>query len=284
MNTQALIEEVKSDLNKYSDAGLIDQDSLYRDIVLGLKRFGNDIMVLQDKVVEIKDGQVSLPEYFFSLEAAYKCEPYHFQKSGVEIHSLQSSLVYKERIEQENKWSECEACCNEVTEKIIRENIYFNGSKLGEFRWRNPQILRLSNGARSNVYHPTCKNNNRIQSVHEIYIKGTTLYANFNEGSVYIRYYGLPQDEDGYVEIPESPNGHLESYLEYHLKRRLAERLMSNNDALGLGQLYTVYDQREREALRNAQLELKWAKLTPSVMKKAQRVNKLESLQYEAWL
>jgi hypothetical protein len=96
-----------------------------------------------------------------------------------------------------------------------------------------------------------------------------------------MQYYGLPVDEDGNIEIPDTPNGHLETYLEYHLKRRLAERLMGNNDAQGLQNLYQVYTQQESVALRNASTELKMTKLKPNFFKRMKYVNKLESLQYQ---
>ena len=53
-NTQALIAEVKSDLSKYDDANLLDDDSMYRDITLGLKKFGNDLIEIHETMVEVK--------------------------------------------------------------------------------------------------------------------------------------------------------------------------------------------------------------------------------------
>ena len=35
-NVESLIAEIRSEFSKYSDAGLIDENSIYRDIVLGL--------------------------------------------------------------------------------------------------------------------------------------------------------------------------------------------------------------------------------------------------------
>jgi hypothetical protein len=96
-----------------------------------------------------------------------------------------------------------------------------------------------------------------------------------------MQYYGLPVDEEGNIDIPETPNGHLETFLEYFLKRRIAERLMANNDALGLQSLYQVYKQEENVSLRNASTELKMSKLKPSTFQKMKMLNKLESLQYE---
>ena len=76
----------------------------------------------------------------------------------------------------------------------------------------------------------------------------------------------------------------MEEYLEYREKRKAAERLMGNNDAVGLSNLYAVYAQQERAALKNASNESKMNKLKPRTFKRASRVNKLESMQYESAL
>jgi len=284
MNAQALIEEVKNSLRKYSDAGLLDENSLYRDIVLGLKRFGNDVMTLQETVLEVKSNEARMPQGFFSLSAAWLCEPMNYTHENPEIHSLQSSFFYKERIEKDIKWSECDACCNDVTERIVRENVYFNGSKIGHFNYKNPQLLSLGKTFKKSACHSQCRNLFVRDNPNEIIINGTTLSANFKEGNIYMKYYGLPLDEEGDIEIPDSPNGHLETYLEYYLKRRAAEDLISNNDAIGLQSMYSVFASNESVALRNATNELKLTKITPRTLKRIARLNRLESLTYESWL
>lgn len=280
MTAQSLIEEVKNSLSKYADAGLIDEDSLYRNIVLGLKRFGNDVMVLQESVVHVKDGEAKLSQGFWSLYLAYLCEPLGYKRNNIEVHDLQSSFFYRERVEKTNTWSECDACCDNVTEKIVRENLYFNNSKV-EFMYHRPRLLSLGKTFKKNACHAQCRNKFVKDNPNEITIDGTTLGANFDSGYIYMQFYGLPQDDEGVIEIPESKNGHLETYLEYHLKRRLAEDLIANNDAQGLSNMYSIYAQQEQIALKNASAELKMTKIGRKGTKRISRLNKLESLQYE---
>lgn len=283
MNTIALIEEIKSDLSKYADAGLIDENSLYRDIVLGLRRFGNDICEIQDKVVEVKNGSAELPKNFFYLRLAALCEPLGYKtncKTDVEFHHLQSSHYYREKVIMTDKWNECDPCCNEVEENVIKENLYFKESKV-DFYYHNPQLLKLGKTFKKDNCISDCRNKLVKDNPNEININNFTLYANFPEGDIYIQYYGIPTNEDGSIEIPSTPNGHLETYIEYYLKRRLVERLMGNNDAQGLANLYNVYKQEEQIALKNASAELKMKSLTPGQMKRISRLNRWESLRYE---
>jgi hypothetical protein len=250
-NVEALIAEVRNDFKKYSDAGLIDQTSLYRDIEIGLKRFGNDIMEVHETVLEVKEGYAKLPNNFFSLYIAYECEPLGFRTNEVVIDDLQNSYIYKERVTTSNKWKECDACCQEQQENIIRENLYFRNQNV-EFYYYRPKLLSLGRTFKKNACHTNCRNKYVKDNPNEIVIIGTTLQANFKEGDIYMQYYGLPVDENGNIDIPETKNGHLETYLEYYLKRRIAERLLGNNDAMGLSNMYSVYKREEQVSLRKA--------------------------------
>lgn len=285
-NIDSLIAEVKSDLSKYADANLLDEDSMYRDIVLGMKRFGNDIMELHETMVEVKDGYAELPDNFYNLYLAALCSPRGFAKNcdtEVELHDLQSSHFYIERTKYNNKWSECESCqCEDLSENVIRENLYFKKKKVAEFYYDQPQLLSLGKTFNKNNCHSSCRNKLIKDNPNQIVIVKFRLQANFNEGDIYMQYYGLPLDQNGNIDIPESKNGHIEEYLEYRLKRKIAERLIANNDAVGLQSMYSVYKQEETISLKNASNELKMRSITPESMKRLKRLNRLESLQYES--
>jgi hypothetical protein len=285
-NSDSLIAEVKSDLSKLADAHLLDEDSMYRDIILGLKKFGNDIMELHETVVEVKEGFADLPDNFYSLYLAALCEPLGYKntcESEVEFHDLQDSHFYKERTIYNRKWNECDSCCEVMEEKVIRENLYFKKKKAAEFYYGNPQLLSLGNTFNKNNCHSKCRNKLVVDNPNQIVIAKFRLQANFNEGDIYMQYYGLPLDEEGNIDFPESKNGHLEEYLEYRLKRKIAERAIGNKEGAGLQNLYSSYVQQERVALRNASNELKMGHLAPGQFNaRIRRLNRLESLQFES--
>lgn len=286
-NIESLIAEVKSDLSKYDDANLLDEDSMYRDIVKGLKRFGNDIMEIHETVVEVVDGYAQLPDTFYSLYFAYLCEPLGFKHSDdpeVEFHELQNSHFYKERTSYNRKWSECDACCENLEENVVRENLYFKTKKVAEFYYGNPQLLSLGKTFNRNNCHAKCRNKFVVDNPNQIVINRFRLQANFDKGDVYMQFYGLPVDANGDIDIPETSLGHLETYLEYSVKRRAAERLMGNSEAKGLSNLYGIYAQNEQVALKNASNELKMKSITPASMQRLKRLNRLESLQFESGL
>lgn len=277
-----IIAKVKRDFQKYSDAGLVDEDELYRDLVFALKKFGNDITYLQETVVEVKDGYANLPRSFFSLYLAYLCEPVGFVCQDVEFNDLQSSHFFVERTKQNSKWNQCDACCEEKEETFVKENLYFKSGRV-EFYYRNPTLLKLGKTFKKDNCHSDCRNKVVRDNPDEIVIVNYKLQANFNEGSIYLQYYGLPTDENGTIEVPESANGHLELYIEYYLKRRLTEMLMTNNDAQGLANLYSVFLQQEQINLRKASNELKMKNINfKRFSARMHRLNRLESLQFES--
>ena len=74
MTRRSLLAEIQSELKQYDESGLLDYRSLNRWIKNEIRRFGANVMVLTEKVVEVKNGKATLPEDFFSLNIAAKCD------------------------------------------------------------------------------------------------------------------------------------------------------------------------------------------------------------------
>jgi hypothetical protein len=281
ISVESFIEEIKADFRKQADAGLIDEASIYRDLELGLKRFGNDIKELQETIVHVKNGKVVLPSNFSALYIAYLCEPLGYSKdSTLEKHSLQDSMFYMEKVERDTKWNTCDPCCTETSEKVITESLFLNESKV-DFHYHRPQLLSLGKSFNKNQCHDNCRNKFIRESPYEININRNTLHANFDKGPIYMQYYGLPVDEDGQLLIPNTENGHLETFLEYHVKERLIERLMMSSDGAGLASMFNIIAQKKSVALKNASSELKMGNINPNRFRaRMRRLNTIETLKY----
>lgn len=270
------------DFEKYDAAGQINEDRLYQDAVSAIKRFGNDVCIKTETFLDVHNRSAEKPKDFFALIAAYKCQPDGYE-SEVEHHELQSSIFYRERISKGDNWSDCNSCCTEKKSSVIQENIYLNTGRIS-FNYTNPTLLKVAagNGRRSgcttncrNLYF-TSDTANTI-SINQEYIS-----TDFDSGSIYLVYYALPTDENGDIDVPDTANGHLHTYVEANLKRRLIERLLLNGDAQGaLSSMYPVIAEQEKVAIRNTVNELKMRQLTPSKMKRIQKINKINVLNYE---
>lgn len=256
-NIEAIITQVKEDFKRYDVASMIDENSMYRDVVLAIRSFGNDITEEQDYVVDIQKGEGKMPDNFFSLTGAYKCEPLNYKTSGIETHELLESNIYVETIGLNSSWNECKECCEEQSMHVMKKSVYVNHGKV-EFRYHSPSPLRLAKTFKRNMCAKGCSDKFMCNSPYEINIFGDKMQANFNEGSVYITYYGLPTDEEGNLELPDTRNGNLEKYIEYHLKVGLCERLMTSSENVqGLATLFSLLMQKEGIYLTKARQELK---------------------------
>lgn len=273
-----IIAQIRSDLSKYDAAGLIDEISLTRDIIRGLKDLGPAVTELHELMVEIEDQEAILPENFCSLHMAVLCDPKGYKVMSGSKYVLSSQLNV-ERFERRNVWEECESCCQEQEEKVIVENVVLDNSHV-KYYYQNPQLLELVKPKNKSWYSSKCKNLG-VKSDNKISVNKQTLTTNFKEGSVYIEYYGLPLDEDGLIDIPDTYSERIDTYLELKAKVALAERLIANNDAQQLTSIYSVWVQKEAIAQEKARNEIKMRSFTNESIRKLALKNRLETLKYD---
>ena len=282
MRLETLIADIEADLSQYKATGLIDKVSMYRWTINALKRFGQSICVLQEKVVQVKNGQAFLPNNFHSLQFAVKCDPkgYHTKEESKPV--VQNSLIWKERVERSSQWNSCDPCCSTDTEKIITENIYLD-DHLVSFYYERPIPLKLKKSMIRDYCAKTCRNIAVLDCPYEITINGTTMYTNFNEGTIYLQYYGIKSEEingNQVPEIPETPRDHLREYIEYHLKMKLMEKISSNGDA-NAANLLGYFSAKEAQWWPLAQSDAKLTTLTPESYVKIGRNNRLKMARVE---
>ena len=285
-NLTELIAEVETSFSKYADVGLLDKASMRRAAIKALRRLGNDVAELHETVLHVKNGKCKVPANFRSMYAAWLCEPLGYTTTpGVEEHMLMSSHFYTERVTHGTKWNECNGCCHEKSENIVRENLYFKKDKTAEFYYKNPTLLRLGKTFHKSACHKQCRNKLVRDNVNEIIIIENTLQANFSEGDIYMTYYGIPMDESGNLTFPDTKNGSVADYLEFAIKEVVAEDLIGNGDAAaGISNLYQVYVSKHKMYKKEASNELKMGKINPSTFRRWKRLNQIESFQYESSL
>lgn len=277
----SLIATIKTQYSSYNSSGLIDEVSIYDWVIEASKKFGENVMILQDTVVEVKDSMATLPDNYYSLYSAHLCEKKGYVlKDPKHIDTLQQSYMWVERVERSSSWNSCEPCCKEDTEKTIVEKYYFRDVE-AEFHYKNPILLKLGKTMKRNKCHKDCRNLLVRDNPNEITINQKTLQSNFREGNIYIQYYGLETDEDGSPLIPESPKGEVEKYIEYYVKRNFFEGLIANGDDPNARTLFQFYIQKEDSQLGLALTDAKFSRLTPDSFKKLQKINRAEMLKYE---
>lgn len=260
-----LIAEVLTSLKKYNESGLIDMISLNLWTKNALLKFGGNIMPKVDKVLEVKNGMAKLPENFYSLFLAAKCVP---DKSEVlcgeqEEDTLQSIYQYRVRTEAKKEWDNLVDDFKtgefiEITEKLF----FHDGRTQVEFKYKNPQLLKLTRGFKK---ERLCGNNLNLQKnltnscPYEINILGDYIQTNFNKGFIYIQYQGLPTEEgtDDLI-IPEVTGNYVYEYIEAELKKRIFQDLWNNGDDPDVQNKLLYWTQESADKFSNAMTAAKF--------------------------
>jgi hypothetical protein len=261
MTRKQLVAEILTDLRQYDESGLIDYRSLNMWIKNELKRFGANITVLTEKVLEVENGSVELPDDFWTLHLAVKCNPesHHFT-SGCK-DDLIDSRRWTQRIQNTYVWDNQSNSHTQTDYKEIIEKVYYNNAEV-VFRYSNPTILKLTKGFKKEFCSTGCKNMQRQfthSAYHEINILGNKIQTNFKEGTIYIQYHALPTDDSGDIYIPDVRS--LQEYIIYYSKRRILESLWLNDDDANLVNKLQYVKQQEHEYLGLAMTQVKMESL-----------------------
>jgi hypothetical protein len=240
-----------------------------------LRRFGNNILEIQEKVLDIKNSQTTLPENFKSLKLALKLKPIGSLLENSTKEDLRNSFAYTKRIEREAYFDDI--TLNYVaanSTKIIEEAIIL---KSGSAKlYYHPEWLKIVKGIKGGGVSTDCLNISkaiRNKEVHEISINNNTLNTNFSEGQIYIQFYGLNTDEEGEIVIPDVM--HLDKYLEYYCKAKIAENLIANNrNPQALAQLLPLYKQEADKQFSNSMTASKFKALGENWQNKSRVQNR----------
>src|SRR5690606_19800167 len=130
-----------------------------------------------------------------------------------------------------------------------------------------PMLLRLVKGFKRDLCAADCRNMFVKDCIYEINVIGTTLYTNFTDGTIYMQYYGIDMDGDDII-IPDTPKGHLNTYMELYLKSRIVENILFNGDDVNLVGVYRQLKQDAEIEFRRASADAKYMTLTPDSYRK----------------
>jgi|TARA_R110000744_G_scaffold205725_1_gene324387 hypothetical protein len=278
VNIKNLLAELKSDFSRDFASGLIDDSSVKRWSMNALKKFGENLMVVQEATVEVSNGKGTLPSNFHSLYAAVLCNPRCYNKISGESKVFESN-IWVETTEKSIIWDSCDGSCTTESEKTVTEQVIVDDCVI-EKHYTNPTLLRLGKNIKRGDCGTGCLNNVNTPCNNEITINNRTLNTNFKEGTVFIQYYGLELDDCDFP-IVNTDKGEVETYVEYHIKRRLMENKLSNGDDYSGGNLLSYFRQEERDSFSLALTAIKFETLTPDTFRRFKARNKMDMLKFE---
>lgn len=262
MNRKQLISEILTDLKSYSESNLLDYFSINMWIRNELKRFGVNITTLTDKVLEVEDGKVELPEDFYTLKIAVKCKQEDLGDHTEERHLVQDSQFYTTKTETSYTWDNLSNSHKQTDYKEVSEKVFYK-DRITNAHYTEPVLLRLTKGFKKEFCAPGCRNIQRALTAsapYEINILGNILQTNFKSGHIYIQYNALPTDETGDLYIPDVRS--LQEYLMYYVKRKVLEGLWINDDDVNLVNKLQYISAKEKESFGLAMTQVKLESLS----------------------
>jgi len=275
---KAIIAEILTSMRQYDESGLIDYVSLNRWIKNELKRFGANIMQLTERVIHVRNGQADLPENFFSLDFAVKCEQDSYFVEEECREQINSSQEWKTRTETLYEWDNQSNSHKGVDYKCITEKVSVENCT-ATIRYKSPQMLKLTKGIKREYCANACKNLYVRQAPHEINIQMNKMQFNFKKGHIYMQYYGLPVDDDGDLWIPEMRN--LEEYLIAYCRMKILEDVYYNDEDVNVINKLQLAKQEVSSLYGMAQTQVKFEALSKDWDKKIKNKNRRETLKYE---
>lgn len=291
MKVEDFLIELKASLRSYDKRDMIDDASVYHWVETALKKFGGDIAMPKEAVIDVKRGQAVMPGDYFTLILAFRCDfaGYEVPEGKEIIPRLQNTIAWKERTTKSYKWNSCEECCKDECESVVVEKFYINTRDLDKerrhevlCRYRNPRLLRLAPPMQKDLCLSKCRNLHiRTKDVpDEINIAGGILYANF-DGPVYMQYKATPYDDKGNIWIPDTSTNALADYVENYVKMRFFEELAFNGEAPGAAELFKLYVQQDPVKFMAAKTDVKMDQLTTKGVYKMKNKIKESMVKYE---
>jgi hypothetical protein len=263
------LADIKSSMKQYASAGLIDDLSVHNWIIEGLNNFNILPTIKVEAVINVKDNSAKLPAGFKTLYSAIKCEPYVCTIEKEESKDvLQDFYFYKVRELKNTDWNFCDPCELEETESCVVEKVYLHNGTKANFYYNNVQDLKLklTPHVKRTKCDKDCVNFSVYDAPNEISIQNKTIYTNFKEGSIFMVYNGYEEDEEGFIIIPETEEGHLNKYLQAYVKKQIIFELLTNSDNTTNEQfLFGVLERDETIFFAKASGEMKMKRVLGSI-------------------
>lgn len=254
--------KVKRRLNSYGMANTIDEGEfpVYAKDVLDKLGFG--VLMESRAVVEVINNKACLPDNFKYLYAAFKCTPDFTCDNQTRTYIQNSSFSYVTDITDQIAINDnnCEIGC-------VANNSYLETVSVNNYVKINPS-LTFSNFQALTVVPDLTSPSPFMNCISDISINDNILSTVFDNGFVFIQYYGFPVDSDGELLVPDVKQ--IEEAVEWCIIYEFLLSAWFNSSIPDIQNKWQVADSKYREAFITAKNYLK----IPSF---AQMVNSIRS-------
>jgi hypothetical protein len=249
VSTDSLFARVRKRLRSYDAVGILDEGDWYYYIKEVLDRLGVAVYQESEAVLFVKNFKAPLPENFSTLYAAYKCTPTVLESKN-QIFPQTGFVFYIE--ETHEPYKKCGTGWYATKEVVDGDKITIRSYIEGQptlISFSSPLLLRLSANAKG-ICDGKCENL-FARTPHEITIDKGFVYANFDNDSIYMKYFGFPLDkETGLPLIPS--NSYIEKAIEDYIVYRIFEDFLFNGDVPDIQNKYQLARANSDDSMKSA--------------------------------
>jgi len=270
---KSLFAQIREDLDSFDALDLIDNRSLYKYVKKVISDIGIGYYMEKQAVLTVSRYKTKLPEDFYLLYSAYKCQGSDIPKGRVQPQG--GYVMYLENTCE--KIAHCKCDIEKVIDKVTVRTYIDEGQIT--LNYSNPTLLRVVNSAGNN-FCAIDSPNNFHQSMNEITISDGYVNTNFEDGDIYIKYYGFPFDKEGFPMLPK--NEQIKTAIEDYIKWQLFRKWYSNDSVTNnaLRDKMLMWKQDYIESISNAQTEVKTPSFQTMVEYKRATNTKFDAFQF----
>lgn len=239
-----LLDEVRTDLFTYEMEGMIEPGQLIKVAQKINYDLGLRIYTEKQKVLEIVNGRVKLPDDFYVLTMALLCADYQVREEV--LQGTHTEDVYMNVCTVCNQPSENCGCESVVT---VCENKYVKVMHRKNYVTKEYTEFKRLYVRPAKAVDPVCSAKPDYDHWMEAELKNGYLYIiGIETGTVYLNYLGNLEDDNGNLLVMDHPM--INEYYEYAIKQRILENLYMNGE--DVVQKMQLIEQRLRPARNNA--------------------------------
>lgn len=238
-----VMASVKSDMNLYDDAGMIDSDRIIKVIAECNEKLGLRIFKSRECKIQVCNFKAELPTDFYKIENIFATQILNAINTNPNFGAKQlefSATPPKDtsKMITYGKMGCVDSCnnCYFVTDRTPTPD-------LTQIQFERLVPLSLTNRASNNcIEYSPCQ---AYKGEYQVDLDEEEFVFSFEKGEVYLCYLGSLISDDGEIEIPFHPK--LNSYYEYAIKEKILEDMYLNSDADIINKL-RYFSDKKREA------------------------------------
>ena len=243
-----LMNEVKTDFFTYEMEGMIEPSQLIKIAQKVNYDLGLRIHSEKQRILDVVDGKVKLPDDFYVLSMALLCAEYQVREEVIQGRHTENVVVDATATCCNTCGQTEPTCCCDKTYTVC-ENTHVKVVERRNFVTKEYTDFRRLRIRPSRAVDPLCSRKPNGNDFMDAELRNGFLYiVGIDTGKVYLTYLGNMEDDEGNLLVLDHPM--VNEYYEYAIKQRILENLYMNGE--DVSQKISLIEGRLRPARNNA--------------------------------